>query len=291
MRYKRGVHYERFSLLQLGWFSTARGSGSRALLRAVWEAIDSGQLDARIVFVFCNREVGESPETDEFLAQVQGYGIPLVTHSFERFRQTRVGKGMGLNGTTFDPWRVAYDQEALQRLSGYTPDLSVQAGYMLVKTPELCRRFPSINLHPALPEGPVGTWQQVLWQLIDERAWESGIFMHLATPDLDRGPVVTYCRYSLRTPALEPLWRELGDKTSAALKAAQGEASPLFQAARWEGMRREQPFILETLKAYVGRGLRVRDDHVVDAKGAPIAMLDLTAQVEAALEKPVGTAG
>jgi phosphoribosylglycinamide formyltransferase-1 len=45
-----------------------------------------------------------------------------------------------------------------------------------------------INLHPAAPGGPTGTWQEVIWQLIEGRAVETGVMMHLVTPELDRGP-------------------------------------------------------------------------------------------------------
>lgn len=282
--YKVVVHHARFPLLQLGWFSTARGPGSRALLRSAREAIEAGQLNARIAFVFCNRERGESPETDEFFRQVESYGIPLVTYSFAAFKEAQNGKGMGFNGTAFAPWREAYDREVLNRLSGYHPNLAVLAGYMLVMTPDLVRRFPNINLHPALPNGPVGTWQQVIWELIEKRADESGIFMHLATPVLDRGPVVAYCRYSLRGAKFDALWRELGDRTADEVKSGEGEESALFQAIRAEGMRRELPFILETLKACSSiTELRVTNDQLVDGNGVALTMLDLTEQVEASV--------
>jgi len=73
-------------------------------------------------------------------------------------------------------------------------DLCVLAGYMLIVGPEMCTRFNMINLHPAAPGGPTGTWQDVIWQLIKQRARETGVMMHLVTPELDRGPVVSYCR-------------------------------------------------------------------------------------------------
>ena len=46
----------------------------------------------------------------------------------------------------------------------YRLGLLVMAGYMLIVSPAMCRRYALLNLHPALPGGPTGTWQQVIWQ-------------------------------------------------------------------------------------------------------------------------------
>ena len=46
------------TMLRIGWFSTGRGEGSKALLRAAMDAIQKGDLKAEIAFVFCNRERG-----------------------------------------------------------------------------------------------------------------------------------------------------------------------------------------------------------------------------------------
>ena len=54
-------------MLELGWFSTGRGEGSRNLLRLVQEQIAGGSLPARIQFVFCNREQGEGEGSDGFM--------------------------------------------------------------------------------------------------------------------------------------------------------------------------------------------------------------------------------
>ncbi len=75
--------------LRLGWFSTGRGPGSRRLLATVQDEIADGRLDAAIAVVFCNREPGQDPQTDLFLEQVRGYGLPLVCLSSLRFRRER----------------------------------------------------------------------------------------------------------------------------------------------------------------------------------------------------------
>ena len=65
-------------MFKIGWFSTGRGEGSRNLLRAIRESIQSGQLDAEIAFVFCSRERGEPEATDEFLSMNLALVVPLA---------------------------------------------------------------------------------------------------------------------------------------------------------------------------------------------------------------------
>ena len=79
---------------------------------------------------------------------------------------------------------------------------------MLIVSPDLCRDFPMINLHPAAPNGPDGTWQDVIWQLIEQRATHSGVKIHLVTEELDQGPTIAYCRYPIHGKAFDDLWQE-----------------------------------------------------------------------------------
>lgn len=278
-------------MIDIGWFSTARGAASRALLRAAWEGAQRGDLGLDLKFVFCNRERGESEETDRFLDQAASYGIPVYTLSFARFREMHAGKGMGLKGEDFASWRAAYDAAVIDLLSAHHPALVVLAGYMLVMTPALCARFTCLNLHPAAPRGPVGTWQQVIWQLIGERATASGAFMHLVTPDLDRGPVVTYCRYPIIGPGLDPLWEAAATSNLATLQAAHGEALPLFQAIRALGVAREAPLILETLRAFGQGRVAVVNGRPQDAAENAIDGADLTPEIEAAVAAASVTGG
>src|SRR3989304_5816019 len=90
--------------LRLGWFSSGRGPGSRRLLATVHDEVAAGRLDASIAFVFGNREPGQDPQTDLFLEQARGYGLPLVCLSRLRFR-----RGLGESpARAGDPlWRAA----------------------------------------------------------------------------------------------------------------------------------------------------------------------------------------
>src|SRR3989304_5964683 len=91
--------------LTLGWFSTARGPPSRKLLAAAHDEIAAGRLKAEIAVVFCNREPGEDPQTDLFLEQVRGYGLPLVCYSYTRYRRGG-GRRRGAAGGRSGPPRA-----------------------------------------------------------------------------------------------------------------------------------------------------------------------------------------
>ena len=106
--------------LQMGWFSTGRGEGSRGLLQFVQDRIARGDLDARIEFVFSNRAPGEAEGSDQFFQLVSGYGLPLVTRSSAQFLRDRGGRWAAL--------REAYDAEVRGRLENYAPSICVLAG-------------------------------------------------------------------------------------------------------------------------------------------------------------------
>jgi len=171
-------------MYQLGWFSTGRDRAARDLLQVVNSSIKQSEIKAEIAFVFSNREPGESEESDLFLRQVEDEHIPLICFSYQKFKSKIGIPNAGQEGA-LPPWRLEYDREVMNRLQGFHPDLCVLAGYMLIVGKEMCQRYNMINLHPAAPGGPTGTWQEVIWQLIDNEAEETGVMMHLGTPELD----------------------------------------------------------------------------------------------------------
>ncbi|MEN8614512.1 formyltransferase family protein [Dehalogenimonas sp. THU2] len=253
------------------------------MLTAVQESIARGDIDARIEFIFLSREPGESVETDKFIELAGSYGIPVIPYSYQRYRKER-----GLSGAqsdTLPDWRLDYDREVMKRLEQYSkPDLCVLAGYMLIVGPEMCTRYTMINLHPAAPDGPAGTWQEVIWQLIDERAESSGVMIHLVTPELDKGPVVSYCRFPIRGKAFDELWREIDDLDSNAIKAREGDQNRLFQMIRRHGAVRELPLIVSTVKAFSEGRIKVEDGNIIDSQGKPINGYDLSGEIDRMVE-------
>jgi hypothetical protein len=161
----------------------------------------------------------------------------------------------------------------IEKLRPFSVDIAVQAGYMLF-APLLCTEYLTLNLHPALPGGTVGMWQQAIWDVITEDLDETGAMIHLSTEDVDEGPALSIARFSVRGDRFDPLWSELNGSNLNTLKKDPGEDLPLFKAIRTAGLSHEQPLLIETLKA-VAQGR-------IDPLGSG-EILDLTNEVESAI--------
>lgn len=269
--------------LRIGWFATGRGEGSPKLLRAAVDAIRSGALDAEIAFVFCNRERGEYEATDRFLDLVDASGVPLLTLSSRAFRKERGGE-RSRPGEPLPAWRVEYDRAVMDLVAPYRFDVGMLAGYMLIFTGDAARAHAFLNLHPAEPGGPTGTWEEVVRQLIDARATRSGVMVHLATEELDRGPPVAYCTFSLRGPAFDASWDAIDGRAASETQAGEGEDNDLFRQIRRHGAARELPLVVGTLQAFATRRVRIDGSRVVDEAGRELERgLDLTVEVDAAV--------
>jgi hypothetical protein len=94
------------------------------------------------------------------------------------------------------------------------------------------------------------------------------------------GPPVAYCTYPIRGPALDELWRDVERRGAAAVKAEDGEENALFQEIRRQGVARELPLVVETLRAFADGRVRISEKRVVDAQGREIAGQDLTSEIE-----------
>ncbi len=269
-------------MYRLGWFSTGRGKGSRGLLKATHDSIKSGEIEAEIAFVFCSREYGTTEATDQFLKMVEDYQIPLVTFSYQKFKSKRAIPDTSQQ-EALPSWRLDYDREVMARLQDFRPDLCVLAGYMLIVDKEMCQRYNMINLHPAAPGGPRGTWQEVIWQLIENEARETGAMMHLVTPELDEGPPVTYCTFPIRGEPFDKYWEEMRKLPSDSLER-HSEDLPLFELIRQYGMAGELPLIISTIKAFSQGKVKVAAGRVVDAAGKPIKGYNLTDEINEAVK-------
>jgi folate-dependent phosphoribosylglycinamide formyltransferase PurN len=265
-------------MYKIGWFSTGRDKAARDLLKTVQNSIKLGEIEADIAFVFCNRGPGESPDSDLFLKLVREFHIPLIYFSYQKFE---VNKRVSITGQegTLPLWRLDYDREVMYRLQGFHPDLCVLAGYMLIVGEEMCHRYNMINLHPAAPGGPKGTWQEVIWQLIiNNQAEKTGVMMHLVTPELDEGPPVTYCTFPIRGKPFDKYWRQL-EKLPSNSSERHDEKNSLFRLIRHYGLAREFPLIISTLKAFSYGKIKIIGGKVVDADGKPINGYNLTDEI------------
>lgn len=222
--------------MKLAYFTSARGAGSRNLFRTTLSAIKSGYLNAEIVCVVCNRQQGQTAFTDAFLKEVQRHNIPLITQSSLHWRNRVRGEITQNPHARIASWRNDYDAEILKKISPYKPDIALLAGYMLVLTEPLVNALPVFNLHPALPSGPTGTYQEIIHSLILADATKSGIQMQRVTPELDKGDVVSWCEYAIPN----------SPKPKSEQKVL---TSLLFNAIRAKGVERESIFMIESLVA------------------------------------------
>ena len=272
-------------MYQLGWFSTGRDKAAIELLQAVQRQTALGAINAEIAFVFCSREPGEAKESDAFLQQVDDYHIPFVCFSYQKFKARKV-ISIASQGGTLPQWRLEYDREVMRRLQGFSPDLCVLAGYMLIVGREMCQRYSMINLHPATPGGPTGTWQEVIWQLIDNQAQQTGVMMHLVTPELDKGPPVTYCTFPIRGKPFDEYWDEVNGYPLDKLEREQGEDNCLFRLIRQHGLAREFPLIISTIRAFSQGMVKVTADRkIIDAEGRPVNGYNLTDDIDKQINK------
>jgi phosphoribosylglycinamide formyltransferase-1 len=269
---------------KIGWFSTGRGEGSRGMLEAAYKAIKSGELNAEIEFVYCAREYGETDKTDRYLDLVKEYGIPLVSYSYQKYRAVVNMPSPDLS-QQLPQWRLDYDTVVLDKLKPFHPDLVILAGLMIVTSKLMCDKYEIINLHPAAPGGPAGTWQQVIWKLIETKADTQGIKMHVAIPELDMGPTATFCTFPIRGGVFDKLWKDIEGRTVEDIKAKEGVENALFKKIREYGAVREVPLILATLKAFSeGRVKITKDRKVVNSLGQLCTGYDLTGDIDDAVK-------
>jgi phosphoribosylglycinamide formyltransferase-1 len=269
---------------KIGWFSTGRGPGSRNLLTTALKNIDDGIINARISFVFCSREQGEAEGSDLYLKTVKDHGLDLISFSSRTFKPEMRKKGKE-RPEIMRQWRIEYDREIMSRLQRYQSDINVLAGYMLIVGEEICEKHKMINLHPAAPDGPAGTWPEVIWELMEKRASQSGVMIHLVTKELDKGPPITFCTFPIRDPLIDPLWKMLTEKLQSKsvhqIMKEEGQHNQLFKEIRRRGVERELPLIVQTLKIFSEGKIRIKDKEILVNNKVQSNPYCLTEQIEA----------
>jgi len=265
--------------MRAGWLSTGRDAAACNLLADTVARAQADELSLDISVVFCDRERGESAESDRFLDLASRLGFATVTLSSAQARQAAAAAGR--------PWRADYHEQVVALLRPFGLDVLVLAGYMLIVSPAMCRRYALLNLHPALSGGPTGSWQEVIWQLLRDGATRTGAMIHLATPQLDRGPVVAFDAFDVSGGDFAPLWEQFRAKLATSsleqIAAAEGEQEPLFAAIRKLGEAREIPLLYQTLKQFVLGKLRTTSGAVFSESAR--LPLNLTEDVDAELRE------
>ena len=240
------------------------------MFTAVLDAIRSGDLNARFEFVFINRDRGQTAPTDSFIELSEANQIPTITLSSLKFRRQH-------DNASWDQLRESFDGLALSELKPFKPDISVMAGYMLF-APEISRHMLVLNQHPALPGGTIGKWQDAIWDVIQNDGNCHGAMIHIATPELDLGPVVTTCSFSVRGPGFDSLWQDTPKRDISQLRKSGDESFPLFATIRRVGVQRERPLVVETLKAIADGEIDLNSIK----QGGHIEPIDMSERVELA---------
>lgn len=256
--------------LKLGWFSSARDKAARDLLLEVHRRIKDGFIKAELAFAFLTKIKGESEEGDRFYLLCETLGIKVIWLSSKHFMPELRKE---------DPiaWRRVYHQEVKKLIRNEGIDLGVLSGYMLVVDGSFVEEFNLLNLHPALPGGPQGSWEEVIWTLIEKKEKDTGAMIHLVTEELDKGPALSYFRLELKGGLFDPLWKEVEKCPRESLRSNPA-AQKLFWAIREEEQKRELPLLALTLKAISSREISLEK-----VKAGGFFPMDLTADVEAYL--------
>ncbi|MEO8085093.1 MAG: hypothetical protein ABI780_14835 [Ardenticatenales bacterium] len=300
----------------IGLFTTFTGPSSRDGILAILDAVRAGRAgDVAVAFVAVNRAAGESADTDASVSALAARfpGVPIVRTSAVRHapaarKAARTAEAAG-DAAPLMAWRDDY--YAAHRALLPPTAIDFLLGDMWIWGPRECAERRGVNLHPALPWGPLGKmWFDVIWDLIAagpgtaDAPAESGAMLHRVTVAVDEGPVVSYCRYGIATRELAPLWavlpgggvgarggigaggeegRARADDVDRAVRVERAAyiaaerarkretADALFRAIRRRGVVREVPLMLETMRA-IGEGrVRLEGDGVVDEAGVVVA--------------------
>jgi len=279
--------------LRIGWFSTGRDPAARNLLEAVHEELVSNSLPASLDWIFCHRETGDAPANEEyrqrelFFDLAASLEIPVATLSHIKFKPELRKKGIQESPCAAEPsgaleeWRNLYGKEVMKTVAVLPPvDIVVMAGYMLIiGDPEL-EGLVLVNIHPALPWGPRGTWQEVIHELIAEEAQEQGIMVHLVTKELDRGPVISYCRFPIQGAEWDSLWKDWQQHVKPEHGREIREDHPLFKKIRAEGEIRELPLLRGAIRELARGNIVIRDRQIWAGGNLQQEGVDLTAMIE-----------
>jgi phosphoribosylglycinamide formyltransferase 1 len=252
---------------RIAWLTSARDQAAVDLLQDIIQA------DIQPTVVVCAPHAN-APEASNYVESVQR----LCAHSdveYVHLPPAHVKTIADATGATGDSardedlrqkdekehQRRVHDGCVVQHVQKHGCRIVVLAGYMRIVTHILRSHAPILNLHPAPPLGPIGTWQDVTWTLISVRARLAGAMLHIATKNLDRGPVVSYYTVPLDDDELAPLWfdfaEKLRTKSLQQIALEEGEREPLFKRIRERQFVREAPLLVVTLRRLLNRTLQI----------------------------------
>jgi phosphoribosylglycinamide formyltransferase-1 len=96
--------------------------------------------------------------------------------------------------------------------------------------------------------------------------------MHLVTPELDRGPVISYCLFSIKDEPFAGYWQR-------------DNKDMLFRLIRQHELAREFPLIILTLQALSRGEIGIKDGRAIDAQGKLISGYNLSGKIDEEVKK------
>lgn len=156
-------------------------SGGGSLLPPIAEAIDTGQIEARISLVISDRPGMPG------LEKARTLGFPAVCVD----RAEYCGKSGLVNYTTLSDAVL----ETVKKAPGGPPDLIVLAGFLSILKGRILEEYAGriINTHPALlpKHGGKGMYGiRVHRAVLEAGDRESGCTVHYVDAEIDRGPII-----------------------------------------------------------------------------------------------------
>lgn len=142
-------------------------SGRGSNLKAIIDAIDDGQVPARIDAVISNEPTAPGLN----VARAAGIRTHVISH--REF-----------------PDRDAFDRTLMRQIDAYSPALIVLAGFMRILGREFIAHYRGrlINIHPSLL--PLFPGLNTHARALAAGARRHGASVHFVTPDVDAGPVI-----------------------------------------------------------------------------------------------------
>lgn len=183
-------------------------SGTGSNLQAILDAIDAGELPARVSLVLSNKAGAAG------LARAERAGVPAQAIDHRGF-----------------PDRASFDQAMIEVIDAHGADTVVLAGFMRILSPGFVRHYQGrlINIHPSLlPKYPgLNTHARAL----EAGDREHGCSLHFVTDELDGGPLIAQARFPVAA-------NDTAETLSEKVQAREHRLYP--QVLRWRAQQRLQ---------------------------------------------------
>jgi len=149
-------------------------SGNGSNLQSIIDAIENGQINARISLVVSNNPHAYG------LTRAANHGIAHQIIDHRQFED-----------------RVSFNQALLETVTQQQPDLVILAGFMRILGKEFIQTYRNriLNIHPSILPAYKGLNSHQ--RALENNECEHGVSIHIVTEELDDGPVLLRGRYPI----------------------------------------------------------------------------------------------